>query len=595
LENRDEIASAEAGRKGAPTSPISMPKERPNALTITALALSLALVCVLFWRGLNGGNSIEIIEASTVALILVAVMLAAHIDLQRQAALVQQTRRAEARLNDMATTSSDWLWELGPDLRFTFYSGKSLDPNAPDGQVFIGKTPFEIFDTTLEPEAWAEHFDNFANHREFRNSVFRHLTRDGQTRWRRVSGKPYFDAAGNFLGYRGTGSDITEQRESELRLEAALSGLRESEAKFRSLVTNIPGAVYRTTLTDWSHVFLSDKVESITGYSAADVMQGKVAPSIERVHPDDRAMVIQKSLEAIENREPYSIEFRTIHRDGTIRWVLEKGTVTDHFFDGVMIDITDSKRAESELKETKELAESANRAKSEFLANMSHELRTPLNAIIGFSEILRHELYGSLGDERYQQYSDDIHRSGTHLLDIINDILDLSKAEALGYELNEEPTEIAGLVNGCVAMMAQRALENGIEIDVTLPPSLPQLSADARKLKQVLLNLLSNALKFTPAGGRVQITAARLPEALRLEVSDNGIGIAPQDIPTALAPFGQVDNAFSRSHSGTGLGLPLSKRFVEAHGGRLEIVSAPGEGTTVRIDLPNARLLERAA
>jgi len=597
LENRDEIASGEAGQEATPPAPIAaaVPKERPNAPTIAALVLSLALVCILFWRGLGLGSSVEIMEASAVALILVAVMLAATIDLRRQAALVRQLRRAETRLNDIATTSSDWLWELGPDLRFTFYSGKSLDPNAPDGRVFIGKTPFEMFDQTLEPDAWAQHADNLTNHREFRNSVFRHRTGDGQIRWRRVSGKPYFDGAGNFLGYRGTGSDITEQRESELRLEAALSDLRESEAKFRSLVGNIPGAVYRTRLSDWSHVFLSEKVELITGYSAADVIARKVSPSIERVHPDDRAMVIQKSLEAIKNRAPYSIEFRTIHRDGTIRWVLEKGTVTDHFFDGVMIDITDRKRAESELKETKELAESANRAKSEFLANMSHELRTPLNAVIGFSEILRHELYGRLGDERYQQYAADIHRSGTHLLDIINDILDLSKAEALGFELNEESTEIAGLVNGCVAMMAQRALETGIEIEVIVPPSLPQLSADARKLKQVLLNLLSNALKFTPSGGRVQIMAARLPEGLRLEVSDTGVGIAPQDIPTALAPFGQIDNAFSRSHSGTGLGLPLSKRFVEAHGGQLEIISAPGEGTTVRIDLPNARLIERAA
>jgi PAS domain S-box-containing protein len=578
-----------------------MPVQRPNPLTITALILSLVLVCFLLWRVLNGGNETEIMVASAVALILVSVVFSGTIDRHRQTALVAQLRQAESRLGDMAATSSDWLWELGPDLRFTFYSGKSLDAAFPDGRAFLGKTPFEVFDTTLEPEAWARHADNLHNHRAIRNAVFRHRASDGRLRWRRVSGSPYFDAAGSFLGYRGTGSDITEQRESELRLEAALVDLRESEAKFRSLVGNIPGAVYRTRLKDWTHLYLSDMVETITGYSAADIMAGRVAPSIDRVHPDDRALVVQKTREAAEQRKPYSLEFRILHRDGSIRWVLEKcmivrdeHTQEDHF-DGVVIDITDRKRAESELKETKELAESANRAKSEFLANMSHELRTPLNAIIGFSEILRHQLYGPLGDERYRQYADDIQRSGSHLLDIINDILDLSKAEAMGFELNEEATEIAVLVDGCVAMMAQRAQETGIEMQVRLPPSLPRVTADPRKLKQVLLNLLSNALKFTPAGGRVAITAARLPEGLRLEVSDTGIGIAPQDIPIALAPFGQIDNAFSRSHSGTGLGLPLSKRFVEAHGGQLEIISAPGEGTTVRIDLPNARLIERAA
>ena len=596
----DLLSAAPAGESNASSNRTRL-VNKSNLLTVTALASSLLLVGFLLWRGYAGGDPLEVIIAAVVALIIVAIALGSTLDLRRQVQRANQLRIAEARLSDMAATSSDWLWELGPDLRFTYFGGKSLDKSVPDGSLFLGKTPHEAFDTTLEPEAWARHQDNLINHREFRDSVFRHRTSDGQPCWRRISGKPYFDNAGNFLGYRGTGSDITKQKESELRLESALANLRESEAKFRSLVGNIPGAVYRTRIDDWSLVYLSEMTEQITGYTTAEIMSGTVPPSIDRVHPDDRELVVQTTLEAIKYRTPYSLEFRIIHRDGSIRWVLEKcmiGQVEgsgEYFFDGVIIDITDRKRAEAELKQTKELAESANRAKSEFLANMSHELRTPLNAIIGFSEILRHELYGPLGDKRYRQYAADIHGSGAHLLEIINDILDLSKAEATGFELYEEATDIAGLIQGCIGMMAQRAQEGGIKVELILPETLPRLTADARKLKQVMLNLLSNAIKFTPEDGNVRVSVARLPEGLRLEVSDTGIGIAPQDIPTVLAPFGQIDNAFSRSHSGTGLGLPLSKRFVEAHGGQLQIISALGEGTTVRIDLPRSRLIEQAA
>jgi PAS domain S-box-containing protein len=603
-EARRELLSAALARKADPsgvTGGRTRLVDNSNLLTVTGLVFSLGLVGFLLWRGLAGGDQIQVVIAAVVALLIAAVALGSALDLQRQVRRADQLRLAEARLSDMAAASSDWLWELGPDLRFTYFGGKSLDASAPDGSLLLGKTPFEAFDMTLEPEAWARHRDNLINHREFSDSVFRHSTSDGQPCWRRVCGKPYFDAAGNFLGYRGTGSDITKQKESEMRLQSALADLRESEAKFRSLVGNIPGAVYRTRIDDWSLVYLSEMTEQITGYNPAEIMSGKVPASIDRVHPDDREMVVQTTLEAIKNRSPYSLEFRIIHRDGSIRWVLEKcmiGQVEgggEYFFDGVIIDITDRKRAEAELKQTKELAESANRAKSEFLANMSHELRTPLNAIIGFSEILRHELYGPLGDKRYRQYAADIHGSGAHLLEIINDILDLSKAEATGFELYEEATDIAGLIEGCIGMMAQRAQENGIQIERVLPETLPLLTADARKLKQVVLNLLSNAVKFTPAEGHVRVSVATLPEGLRLEVSDTGIGIAPQDIPIVLAPFGQIDNAFSRSHSGTGLGLPLSKRFVEAHGGQLQIISGLGEGTTVRIDLPRSRLIEQAA
>jgi signal transduction histidine kinase len=225
---------------------------------------------------------------------------------------------------------------------------------------------------------------------------------------------------------------------------------------------------------------------------------------------------------------------------------------------------------------------------------MSHELRTPLNAIIGFSEIMRDELLGPLGDSRYSQYARDIHGSGAHLLEIINDILDLSKIEAGKHELIEETVELPAIVKSCLILLGERARSAEVRLDQRLPEDLPTLRADPRKLKQVVLNLLTNAVKFTPAGGTVTVTAGRdATGGVTFMVADTGIGIDPEDFDKVLAPFGQVDSGLGRKYEGTGLGLPLSRGFTELHGGRLILDSAPGEGTTVTVTLPKERVLDR--
>jgi len=231
-------------------------------------------------------------------------------------------------------------------------------------------------------------------------------------------------------------------------------------------------------------------------------------------------------------------------------------------------------------------AEEANQSKSEFLANMSHELRTPLNAINGFSDIMKKELFGPLGDTRYKEYVNDILFSGQHLLSLINDILDMSKIEAGKMTLNTEPVVMSDVIAQVIRIVRGRADENRLKLiyDGSLTP---EIDADPRAVKQVLLNLTTNAIKFTPEGGMVRIAVESKSAGLIVHVSDTGIGISEQDIARLAQPFEQIDSQHSRKHEGTGLGLALSKSLIELHGGNFKISSVVGEGTTVTFTMPN--------
>ena len=260
-----------------------------------------------------------------------------------------------------------------------------------------------------------------------------------------------------------------------------------------------------------------------------------------------------------------------------------------------VMDITLRKQMEHSLRLAKDQADAANRAKSNFLANMSHELRTPLNAIIGFSELMIKETFGPVGTEKYKEYMDDIHMSAEHLLDIINEVLDMSKIEAGRLELSEEAFSIYDTIVSVCRMMSSRVFASNIDIIRSIEDHLPPINADYRLIRQVLINLITNAIKFSPQGSRINVSAhINVNKEMVIQVSDQGIGIREDKIARALEPFGQVDERSDMSdlaQQGTGLGLPLAKAMIEMHGGTLSIESELNVGTTVQFTIPAERLI----
>ena len=342
--------------------------------------------------------------------------------------------------------------------------------------------------------------------------------------------------------------------------------------------------------------FFSDRYTDVTGV-AENMLMGKTRE--ETGIPGVDPVVWERHLEDLHAHRPFRnfIHPRQKHNGETV-WLQINGTP---WFDnngafrgyrGTGRDITDQMDIQKALQTAKEEAETANRTKSEFLANISHELRTPLNAIIGFSELMLAREPAPGANPQHRGYLEDIHNSGLHLLSLINDILDLSKIEAGADELDEETLDVAKIAVAVLRVVRQRAETNGLRIACSPTEGLPALRADERKMKQALLNLLVNAIKFTPEGGLVQLDIrCDAQTGYIFQVRDNGIGMAAGDIPTALRQFGQIDSALNRKYEGTGLGLPLTTALMEMHGGTLELESRLGEGTTATLTLPPRRIV----
>jgi signal transduction histidine kinase len=302
---------------------------------------------------------------------------------------------------------------------------------------------------------------------------------------------------------------------------------------------------------------------------------------------DDPSGEVAKRLEWFYRDVPTTKE-RTTPRGRILQ--ISRRAMPDGSVVSVYSDITDLKASERKLIQARNEAEMANRAKSEFLANMNHELRTPLNAIIGFSEIIADELFGPLGNEKYLDYMQDIHQSSLHLLAIIKDVLDMSKIEAGKLELSKEPLNVQRLIGEVIRMMRERAESRNIGLLTKLPDEEVEIWADELAMKQIFLNLLSNAIKFSRDGGEVCIrVVSDAPDLAVVEFEDHGIGMNEEELERALQPFGQAKPSTTRNYGGTGLGLPITKGLIEAHGGKLAVESRAGQGTIARISLPTER------
>jgi len=406
----------------------------------------------------------------------------------------------------------------------------------------------------------------------------------------------------------------------------------EAEAGRLAAENQLSFAENRAGCGDWRWDLGSDRIVWSQSFAA---LIGEARGQIWRpvsaieplIHAADRAAFRALASNAFDPQGPvdFATTLRLLHAEGRYVWLRLAGTTERaegraEALSGVAIDITAMKRQEEALRESesklaasvseleasrgklreqtrylmllaeryaaeKRRAEEASRAKSEFLANMSHELRTPLNAILGFSDIMKSELFGTIGDERYKGYAQDIHQAGTELIALISDILDMSQIDSGERGLEPEPIELKEVVGDVLRLIAPRSLEADIKTKVALD-DLPATLADRRAVKQILLNLLSNAVKFTPDGGTIRIAGRAEQKLVSLSVSDTGIGIAEADLPRIGKPFVQIENQYNKRYKGSGLGLALAKSLVELHGGTLSVTSKLGEGTTVTVTFP---------
>lgn len=311
------------------------------------------------------------------------------------------------------------------------------------------------------------------------------------------------------------------------------------------------------------------------------------------MHRRDRGRIAQSFQRAMIERRNYEMEFRIIRPTGEARFIIlqgrcemdSEGDVSALF--GIMQDVTERNQYEQELREAKESAERAYAAKSQFLANMSHELRTPLNAIIGFSEMMQRQMLGPIGTEKYLDYIGGIRESGEHLLDMITDILDMSKIEAGKYALDVEDFNLFKVIRLATHMMEGRALDAQVKITSNVPDKEDMMmTGDRRAIMQMILNVLSNAVKFTKPNGEVRISCTAENNMITMQFVDTGIGIPAGKLRYVTKPFEQAANSFTRNHEGTGLGLAITKELAELHGGKLELQSMVGVGTTVTITIP---------
>ena len=570
-----------------------------GATTGTLLVTVLAIHSLLNGRGPfmthTERDSLMLIGSYIGILAITNMLLAAAAAERRQAE--RSVSESERRFRAVVEDQTDLICRFTPEGEITFVNGAYCRFRESTREKLLGTD----FLQTLNEQDRAVALSYFNALPASQPTIsFDHRVVGGEddVSWQQYTIRHLFPEKGDTREFQAVIQDITQRKQSEQALQA-------SEKKYRSLVANIPDVVW-TVNASRELVFISDNVERILGAKPTQMISAGGAWWLRGTHPEDVPQLEAAFQRLFDEGEQLDVEYRFQKDNGQWIWLQCRATATQVregvlCTDGLLSEITQRKRSEEALQQAKAAAEAANCAKSQFLANMSHELRTPLNAIIGFSEILSDQTFGTL-NERQLKYANNILGSGRHLLQLINDILDLSKVEANRLDLVCTPFDVSDAMKHVQAIVNTLANKKHIALSVEVAGELPPLLADEAKFKQIMYNLLSNAIKFTPDGGSVVVIATRetcaaeflnqtgaaVEEYLKVTVADTGIGIRPDDHERIFREFEQVDSSYGRQQQGTGLGLALTKKLVELHGGQIGVESegVEGRGSTFTFVLP---------
>ena len=499
-------------------------------------------------------------------------------------------RESEGRLRHLFETVGSLIMVVSSDGILTAFNREAERVFGVPGEAVVGRPYEEVF----QGDAFGKIFAGVVEKAMSGTATadFEHAVRppNGRERYVVWNVSRVTDRSGGIESIIVSGQDISDRHLAE-------EELRQQEERFRLVLDN--ALVGIITIDDKGRIqSVNSAAEKIFGYREDEIIDENVnilMPEPYRSHHDGYLEAYQRTGQA--KIIGYGREVEGMRKNGEVfPLALAVSTLRlgkKSLFTGIVRDITERKQVERDILVAKQQAESASKTKSEFLASMSHELRTPLNAIIGFSEAMEEEIFGKLGNDKYKEYIHDINRSGSHLLDLINDILDVSAIEAGKVELHEDTLDVAAVVDASVRLVMPRASRRQINLVIDPCDTLPGLRADERRLKQILLNLLTNAVKFTPEEKAVRLSVeVDKKGVMRFDIADEGIGMDEDEIAKAMTPFGQVDSSLTRKYEGTGLGLPLTKALIDLHAGNLEINSKKGVGTTVSVRFPAKRVMQ---
>lgn len=504
--------------------------------------------------------------------------------------LFHALRKSERENRAVINSVSDIIFETDEDGRIVFLNETWKRITDQDVAAIVGRPLFDLID---------------AQDRHRQKEMFEELVRGERQAYRSETRLDL--GQGNFKPIEVTFSMLRMTEDKSLRVVGTITdiekrkraeqAMREAEHRFRSIFENSVSGLYQIS-PDGKFLNANPAMADILGYASADEMMSAVRDVGQQIYvrPEDRKAMVQKLL--FEGRIS-DIETEALRKDGKRIWLLENARVVRNesggvkYYEGSAWDVTARKEAEEAMKQARLQAEISSRSKMEFLANMSHELRTPLNAVIGFSEIIKDEVMGPLGVAIYKEYAQDIYESGNYLLKVISEILEVSRIGAGHRELNIGTVRLAKALKSCMIIMSGRIEQSGVAVNIDVPEGLPDLMAEELGIKQIMLNLIGNAIKFTQKGGNVRVTAYIGERGeMNIDVIDTGIGMTPDEITKAMQPFSKVETSFSEMKAGTGLGLTIVESLVNLHGGEFSLISEKGVGTTARVTLPSSRVLQ---